>query len=173
LGTKELEIQKSDRLAGNGRDLLAGLPYLFEDPTGLSRKTDPKKRRFDSTIDGKELSRERYFTVKRILSPEKIVLDGGLHIRLIGIVENPEKRTEAMVFLSQMTKGQRVYVRTKEGEPLDDRRAASDFLKGYLYLKNRTPINAHLIKHGLVFVDRESDYGEKERFIRLAQSIVS
>jgi hypothetical protein len=42
-----------------------------------------------------------------------------------------------------------------------------------LYLKNRTPLNTHLVKRGLVFVDRESDYREKERFIKLAGSYVS
>ncbi len=173
LGSTGVQILKSDSTAGSVSDLLAGLPYLFEDPTGLSRKTDPKERRFDSKIDGEESARERYFTVKRILSPDRIVLDGGLQVSLIGIVENPEKREAAMDFLSQMTKGQRVYVRGEGDEPLDDGEAAPDSLRGYIFLKNRTPINAHLVKQGLVFVDKESDYREKERFMALAQSIVS
>ncbi len=37
----------------------------------------------------------------------------------------------------------------------------------------RMCINTHLIKRGLVFVDRESDYREKKRFIKLAGSFVS
>jgi len=39
----------------------------------------------------------------------------------------------------------------------------------YLYLKNRTFLNAHLIKNGLVFVDEQTEYKNKQKFLRLRQ----
>jgi len=40
----------------------------------------------------------------------------------------------------------------------------------YLYLQNKTFINAHLIKEGYVFVNNEMDYKCKEKFINLSQN---
>jgi site-specific DNA-methyltransferase (adenine-specific) len=39
----------------------------------------------------------------------------------------------------------------------------------YLYLKNKTFINAHLVKNGLVEVDTEKEYLYKNKFIKLSQ----
>jgi hypothetical protein len=36
----------------------------------------------------------------------------------------------------------------------------------YLYLNNKTFVNAHLIKKGLVDVDIECDFKYKERFLK-------
>ncbi len=43
----------------------------------------------------------------------------------------------------------------------------------YLYLENKTFINAHLIKNGLVQADRESDFKYKEKFIKLYEDFVN
>ncbi|HXL58488.1 MAG TPA: hypothetical protein VN958_19635, partial [Chitinophagaceae bacterium] len=43
----------------------------------------------------------------------------------------------------------------------------------YLYLQNKTFINAHLIKSGLVHSDRESDFKYKEKFISLSEAFVN
>ena len=37
----------------------------------------------------------------------------------------------------------------------------------YLYLENKTFINAHLIKSGLVHVDNDFDFKYKEKFLNL------
>jgi len=39
----------------------------------------------------------------------------------------------------------------------------------YLYLENKTFINAHLIKNGLVQVDNEFDFKYKDKFLTLLQ----
>ena len=39
----------------------------------------------------------------------------------------------------------------------------------YLYLKNKTFINAHLIKNGLVSVDTHANYKNKSKFIQLKE----
>jgi DNA modification methylase len=42
----------------------------------------------------------------------------------------------------------------------------------YLYLKNKTFMNAHLIKNGYAFADREANYKYKSKFIGLEQANV-
>ncbi|MEO0075917.1 MAG: thermonuclease family protein, partial [candidate division WOR-3 bacterium] len=39
----------------------------------------------------------------------------------------------------------------------------------YLYLENKTFINAHLIKNGLVQVDSDIDFKYKNKFLKLMQ----
>ena len=40
----------------------------------------------------------------------------------------------------------------------------------YLYLKNKTFLNAHLIKRGLAFVDEQREYKHKNKFLNLRKS---
>ena len=50
----------------------------------------------------------------------------------------------------------------------DDRKYDEDnHLMCYLYLKNKTFVNAHLIKLGLANVDLQYDYSKKNRFIEM------
>ena len=39
----------------------------------------------------------------------------------------------------------------------------------YLYLQNKTFINAHLVREGLVSIDTETDFKFKKKFMHLAQ----
>ena len=41
-------------------------------------------------------------------------------------------------------------------------------MMAYLYLENKTFVNAHLIKSGLAQVDESIDFKYKTKFIRLA-----
>ena len=43
-------------------------------------------------------------------------------------------------------------------------------LKCYLYLKNKTFLNAHLIKEGLAEPDSESDFKYKDKFLSLSNT---
>jgi len=67
------------------------LPYIFKDPVKFDKKIDPKKLRFGSKIDNSNYEKEKYHKVKEILSPEFIVLDDDLRIRLIGVKPKSEK----------------------------------------------------------------------------------
>jgi len=48
-----------------------------------------------------------YHTVKEILSPELLILDNGLKVRLIGVKEKKEANGEAIKFLTEKFKGER------------------------------------------------------------------
>ena len=141
------------------------LPYVFKDFHAFDKKIDPKKLQFGSKIDKNHSSREEYYSVKEIISPEKIKLTNGLTVRLIGIKEDKSANGEAVEFLKLKTRNQKVYMKfDKEKYDKDNN------LLCYLYLKNKTFINAHLIKKGLVLVDNQREYKHKHKFLNLRKS---
>lgn len=136
------------------------LPYIFVDTHKLDKKIDVKKLKFGSKIDGKgKEKRDEYFTVKEVISPELIRLNNGLTIRLIGIKEDQSKNGSASEFLIKKTKGKKVFLRYD-----DVKHDEQNNLMAYLYLENKTFLNAHLIKEGLVLVDNETDFKYKKKF---------
>jgi site-specific DNA-methyltransferase (adenine-specific) len=139
------------------------LPYIFKDPHTLDKKIDPKKLQFGSKID-KESSaqREELFTVKEVISPEKLRLSNGRIVKLMGIKEDPVINGKATSFLLDKTKGKRVYLRY-DNVKYD----SENNLLCYLYLENKTFINAHLLKNGLVQVDNSIDFKYKDKFTAL------
>ncbi len=139
------------------------LPYRFSDPVRITRRADPRKLNFGSRVKADvPASREDYYRVKAVLSPEVLVLDTGQRIRLLGVDVPAHIRKEAVRFLEDVTSGQRVSL-ALDKEKFDH----EGNLLCYLYLKNRTFINAHLIKKGLARADQRHDYREKDRFCRL------
>jgi site-specific DNA-methyltransferase (adenine-specific) len=150
---------------------IADLLYSFKDPEGLERKVDPRRHAFGSRIDGKHRPRETYHRVKRVISSRVILLDGGLRVRLIGIKPIPRKEKEAIAFLKEKTGKSKVYLRldgavTGPGERDDAPGDSAAGLWAYVYLSNRTFLNAHLIKRGLAGVDTALDFKHKSRFLK-------
>ena len=146
-----------------GRVKIKELPYQFVDTHKLDKKIDVKKLQYGSKIDAESSGqREEYFTVKEIISPELIKLNNDLIIRLIGIKQHPEINGEAMKFLSEKLKGKRVFLRHDEVK-YDD----NNHLMAYLYLENKTFVNAHLLKARLVKVDENVSFRYKEKFLTL------
>jgi len=138
------------------------LPYIFKDFHKFDKKTDPKKLQFGSKIDQNgSVQREEYFSVKEIISPELIKLNNDLLVRLIGVKEKKEANGNAIEFLQLKTKGQKVFLKYDE-----TKHDENNHLMVYLYLKNKTFLNAHLIKNGLADVDLTFNYKNKERFIK-------
>lgn len=144
------------------------LPYIFKDPHTLDKKLDLKKLQFGSKID-KESSteREEFFTVKEVISPEKIRLSNDLTIKLLGIKEYPVINGKATEFLIGKTKGKRVYLKY-DNIKYDN----ENNLLCYLYLENKTFINAHLIKNGLVQVDSNIEFKYKDKFLKLLTNAI-
>ncbi|MDW8297252.1 MAG: DNA methyltransferase [Raineya sp.] len=157
------EFLQQKPLTINFESEIQKLPYIFKDPHKLDKKIDIKKFQFGSKID-KESStkREQLYTVKEVISPEKIRLSNGLIVRLLGVKEDPMINGKATSFLIEKTKGKRVFLKY-DGVKYD----SENNLLCYLYLENKTFINAHLIKNGLVQVDSEMDYKYKEKFLNL------
>lgn len=140
-------------------------PYIFKDPHALDKKIDVKKLQFGSRIDkDSSTKREELFTVKEIINPEKVQLSNGLIVKLLGVKEDPVINGKATSFLIEKTKGKRVFL--KYDNVKYDK---ENNLLCYLYLENKTFINAHLMKNGLVQVDNEIDFKYKEKFQTLLQ----
>lgn len=136
------------------------LPYLFEDPHKMDKKIDIKKLQFGSSIDGSVAKREEFHTVKQILSPEKIELNNGLIVKLLGIKENTLYSREAIDYLSDKFCKRKVYLRY-DCVKYD----ANNNLLCYVYLDNKTFVNNHLIRTGFVDVDMSLDYSCKSKFL--------
>jgi len=141
------------------KEKIKKLPYVFKDPIKFDKKIDPRKLRFGSKIDNSHSEKESYYTVKEIISPEMLILNNGLKIRLLGVKERQEKDGEAIEFLREKTKGHKVFMKF-DNIKYDEK----NNLLCYLYLENKTFLNAHLIKNDLVLVDQSYDYSYKERF---------
>ncbi|MDP1624101.1 MAG: DNA methyltransferase [Bacteroidales bacterium] len=142
---------------------IKNLPYVFKDPHVLDKKIDVKKLQFGSKIDkNSSTTREVFYTVKEVISPEMIRLSNDLTIRLMGIKEDPIANGKATTFLTDKTKGKRVFL--KYDSVKHDK---ENNLLCYLYLENKTFINAHLIKNGLVQVDCDIDFKHKNKFLNL------
>jgi len=138
-------------------------PYIFKDPHTLDKKIDIKKLQFGSRIDKDSSNRrEELFTVKDVINPEKVQLSNGLFVKLLGIKEYPVINGKATSFLIEKTKGKRVFL--KYDNVKYDK---ENNLLCYLYLENKTFINAHLIKNGLVEVDNDLDFKYKQKFQNL------
>ena len=141
------------------------LPYIFKDFHSFDKKADPKKLQFGSKIDKNSGSREEYFSVKEIKSTEILILNNGFKIRLIGLKGDKDKNGKAKEFLQKKFAGQKVFLKYDQ-EKHDD----ENNLLCYVYLKNKTFINAHLIKNGFAVVNREMDFKYKGKFLKLEDS---
>src|SRR3989337_415331 len=95
LGVKDpaidLEVLVQKKQAADFKQEIAKLPYIFKDPIKFDKKVDLKKLRFGSKIDNSHSERETYYTIKEIISPEIMILNNGLKIRLLGVKEIAEK----------------------------------------------------------------------------------
>ena len=98
--------------------------------------------------------------MKEVISPKILILNNGLKIRLLGIKERPEKNGGAIQFLKEKALGQKVFIKFDTIKYDEENN-----LLCYLYLQNKTFLNAHLIRSGLVDVDMEFDYKYKSKFL--------
>lgn len=157
------EILQQKPLATDFEKEIQKLPYLFKDPHALDKKIDVKKLQFGSKIDkDSSTKREELFTVKEVISAEKIRLSNDLTIKLLGIKEDPIINGKATSFLIEKTKGKRVFLKYD-----NVKHDSENNLLCYLYLENKTFINAHLVKSGLVQVDSDIDFKYKDKFLNL------
>ncbi|MHC4559080.1 MAG: DNA methyltransferase [Planctomycetota bacterium] len=160
----EFEIIRQKKTDIDYKELSRKSPYVFKDPVKFDKKIDPRKLQFGSKINNHAAKREKYYGVKNIISPERLIIGDGLKVRLLGIKEKPEMSSQAVQFLRDKTRGQKVFM--KFDTVKHDR---DNNLLCYLYLQNKTFINAHLVKESLVLVDAETDFKFKKKFMDLAK----
>ena len=96
-----------------------------------------------------------------MISPELLLLNNDLIVRLIGIKQNPLINGKASEFLISKLRGKKVFLKYDEVKY-----DAENHLMVYMYLENKTFINAHLLKNKLALVDDSFDYKYKEKFLK-------
>lgn len=142
---------------------ISELPYQFIDTHKTDKKIDIKKFQFGSKIDANSTTiRENLYTVKEIVSPELLVLNNGLTVRLIGIKQNTALNGKAIEYLASRLKGKRVFLKYDE-----QKYDKENHLLVYLYLENKTFINAHILKDKMALLDDSIDFKYKEKFQKL------
>ncbi len=163
-GTSFHFVTRKEKRTNYEEEILA-LSYIFIDPHKLDKKIDIKKLQFGSKID-KESSgkREEFFTVKEVISSEFLRLSNDTTVKLLGVKADENINGKAKAFLQDKTKGKRVFMKYDALKYDKDNN-----LLCYLYLENKTFINAHLIRSGLVQVDNQIEYKYKEKFLNLCK----
>src|SRR3972149_9465282 len=150
------------------------LPYIFSDPHKLDKKVDPKKLQFGSKIDKNgSIKRMDLYKVKRIISINRLILENDLEIKLLGIIPYPERykflgeyvNHEGCKFLQEKFNGNKIFLKFDELKYDEE-----ENLLCYLYLENKTFINAHILKNGFAMVDDKTNYRLKSKFKKLHQN---
>lgn len=161
-------IKEQKQLEIDWETSIKKLKYIFRDPVKFDKKIDPNKLKFGSKINIKDAvngsKRETYYTVKEVISPELIKLSNDLTVRLIGIKAISKKQTDALNFLRNKILKRQIFLKYDECKYDED-----NTLLAYVYLKNKTFINAHLLKHGFAKVDRTINFKLKDKFLKMEQ----
>jgi site-specific DNA-methyltransferase (adenine-specific) len=131
------------------------LPYRFRDPLKLDKKLDPREQTFGSRITHTDEAERDIIRVTKILSPTRLKLSDGRTVILHGVRVPGSKRAAAVRFLEDIVRGKPVTLkRDPEPGPRDDDQV-------YVYLNNRTFINAHLVKKDLAEIDPEAEISHR------------
>jgi site-specific DNA-methyltransferase (adenine-specific) len=84
------------------------------------------------------------------------------------VKEDPTINGKATDFLIEKTKGKKVFLKYDHVKYDNENN-----LLCYLYLENKTFINAHLIKNGLALVDESVNFKYKNKFLALLETQAS
>ncbi len=161
-----IEIIKNKPTKDDFKKEIINLPYIFKDTVKIDKKVDPRKNKFGSKIDQNSNGDTiEYYSIKEIHSPNELTLNNGLRIKLIGVKPIKTKEQVAQQFIADKTKGQKVFLKHDAIEFDNNKNRLC-----YLYLKNKTFINAHLIKTGLAKTDNGFDYKHYKRFLKYEES---
>jgi DNA modification methylase len=159
----QLFIHYQKETGTNWKQKIARQKYIFRDPVRFDKKANSKKLSFGSRISlddrGSESTRETYYIVKEIIGPNLIKLNNDQIIRLMGVKPVLQKESEAIHFLhKKILKGQ-VYLKYDKMEYDEENR-----LLAYVYMKNKTFINAHLLKKDFCEIDDSYDFKYRKKF---------
>jgi len=145
----ETVVEKQKPLTRSELDSLqTHLTHRFIDPVQIDKKTDPRKLLFGSKITGREANGRTGHRVVRVISPCEIELEGGQVVRLLGISPLDARKVDAVQYLNSILRGHRVNLKF-DRDKYDERGC----LLAYVYLSNKTFVNGHLLKSGLVKLD--------------------
>ena len=158
-------IFETDRIKISAKEnagKIADLPYKFTDVHKLDKQGDVKLMQYGSRLDKNSTGkREELFNVKRVISPELVELNNNTVVRLIGIKKDAEKAESAVNFMLHKFNGRKVFLKR------DNVNYGDGYLPAYIYLDNKTFINAHLLKYGYALVDMSVPFAHMDKFINL------
>jgi len=139
---------------------ISKLPYNFIDVHKLDKKIDVKKLQYGSKIDtGSTAKREDLFSVRKVISTETLLLSNNVIVRLIGIKQDPAQAKNAEAFLADKFRGRRIFMKYDDVKYDSENR-----LLVYLYLDNKTFINAHILKEKYAHVDESIPFRLCDKF---------
>ena len=162
----ETEIVNDIFTPADEKKAIENLPYYFVDVHKLNKQGDVKLLQYGSRLDKNSTGkREELFIVKRVISPELVELNNKKVVRLIGVKQDNTKIESTLNFMRNKFSGQKVFLKKDEVNYGDGN------LSAYVYLENKTFINAHLIKHGYAFVDESIPFMYMDKFIKLQKEV--
>lgn len=141
------------------------LPYIFYDPHKMDKKIDVKTLQFGSKIDKDNGKKDELFIVKQVVSPNTLLLNSGLLIKLLGILEKQDMEQQAIEYLQNIFKKRKVFL--KYDSVKYDK---GNNLLCYVYLDNKTFVNNHLARTGFVTIDTSIDYKYKNKFLESSKN---
>ncbi len=166
-GNAEIIVKEQHPHSLDWKADLKQLPYIFSDPVKFDKKVDPNKLMFGSRIsaadEGVKTSRFSYHSVAQVLDTNLVKLADGLTVRLTGVRPRPSQHEASITFLNNKILKRQVFLRF-DSTKYDK----NDRLMAYLYLKNRTFVNAHLLKLGFADLDTEYPFKYETKFKTLA-----
>ncbi|MDW8464868.1 MAG: site-specific DNA-methyltransferase [Chloroherpetonaceae bacterium] len=140
------EVLKPCREELDFSEHIKALPYVFKDPVKFNKKVDPRALSFGSRVSAEQIiSPTEYLRLRTVLSPNLIELENGVVVRLIGVEAIEERAAEAMRFLEEKLRGESLFLKF-DAVKYDE----NGTLLAYLYLKNKTFVNLHYLRTGLV-----------------------
>ena len=87
-------------------------------------------------------------------------------VKLIGIKSDPFTHDKAVCYLTEKIKGKRIFLKYDKSKYDNE-----NVLLCYLYLENKTFVNAHLIKSGLGGVDGSYEYRYRGKFLDMGELV--
>ena len=152
-------VSQQAEISVDFKNLIAGFPYKYSDHEKMNKKVDPRKLMFGSKISVKEPRSNQYYRMRRVIDAHTIELTTGALIKLLGVVPISSKREDAISFLTIILAGQNIVLKFDELKYDQENN-----LLAYVYLANKTFVNAKMIKAGLASPAMQYDYKYKVRF---------
>ena len=160
----KIEFVSQEKVKDDFNSRIEKSKYIFIDTHKMDKKINIKALSFGSSIDGTKRHQEEFFSVKEVISSEKLILSSGLCVRLLGIKSCTKNEMAAQLFLKSKVKNAKVFLKFDQ-----HKYDSENNLLAYVYLKNKTFLNAHLLKKGLADVDLSVEFGLKNKFLSIAQ----
>jgi endonuclease YncB( thermonuclease family) len=161
LGVIKEKVGNKDKLPGFLRDMqvIKRQWEAFEIPavdyTPGIRDAGPRV-----AVDGLDGKPQNLCKVTQVIDEQTIKLDNGQRVRFLGI--RIDKGQETREYLARYLLGKMVFIRNGS-------LATDGTVLGYVYLKNRIFVNAHLIKSGLGSADSTVEHNLSRRFARYTE----